>query len=121
MNINIFVLSFSLCDPIDSGHTKKVDISNLYETLAGYLAEIVQYNKDNRNESHYTIDTVCDILVDQKRGAPVDRLAAVSNMMLTSSKEKCLDYRYTKMIDELRNITWKEQKIMGGKDKNNIY
>ena len=107
----------SLCDPIDSGHTKKTDIANLYETLAGNLAEIVQYNKDNRNGSNYTIDTVCNILVDQKRGTPVDRFAEVSNLMLTVSKEKCLDYTYTKMVNELRNITWKEQKIMGGKYK----
>ncbi|XP_033223403.1 putative serine protease K12H4.7 [Belonocnema kinseyi] len=106
---------FNLCDPIDSGHTKKSDIANLYETLAGNLADIVQYNKDNRNSSHYTIDTVCDILVDQKRGTPVDRFAEVSNMMLTAGKEKCLDYSYTKMVNELRNITWKEQKIMGGR------
>lgn len=109
------VQKFNLCDPIDTGHTKNVDIANLYETLAGNLAEIVQYNKDNRNGSHYTIDSVCDILVDQKRGTPVDRFAEVNNLMLTASKEKCLDYSYSKMINELRNVTWKEQKIMGGR------
>ncbi|RLU19036.1 hypothetical protein DMN91_009394 [Ooceraea biroi] len=54
---------FKLCDPIDPGYTKKVDIANLYETLASNFANIVQYNKDNRRSSrtaNITIETVCD-------------------------------------------------------------
>lgn len=106
-----------LCDPIDPGHTKKVDISNLYETLASNFAGIVQYNKDNRQSSqtaNITIETICDILVDEKIGKSIDRLAYVSNMILNATKEKCLDYRYDKMIHELRNITWASEQAEGG-------
>lgn len=108
---------FRLCNPIDPGHTKKVDISNLYETLADNFAGVVQYNKDNRRSSQtakITIETVCDVLVDEKIGKPIDRLAYISNMMLNATKEKCLDYRYSKMIRELRNVTWASEQAEGG-------
>jgi len=108
---------YRLCDPIDTGYTKKRDISNLYEILASNLAGIVQYNKDNRQNSqtaNLTIETVCDILVDKKIGKPIDRFAYVSNMILNANEEKCLDYRYDKMIHELRNITWTSEQAEGG-------
>lgn len=95
-----------------------MDISNLYETLASNFADIVQYNKDNRQSSqtaNITIETVCDILVNEKIGIPIDRLAYISNMILNVTKEKCLDYRYGKMIRELRNITWASEQAEGGK------
>ena len=109
-----------MCDPIDSGHTTKNDIANLYEAIAGNFAEVVQYNKDNRNGSFITIDTICNVLVDEKVGVPVNRLAQVSNMILKKNGEKCLDYKYTKMIEELRNVTWAEQNKDGGKTENFI-
>lgn len=111
------IIFHRLCDPIDPGHTKRVDISNLYETLASNFAGIVQYNKDNRQSSetaNITIETVCDILVDEKLGKSIDRLAYVSNMILNATKEKCLDYRYDKMIHELRNVTWASEQAEGG-------
>lgn len=57
-----------MCDPLDK-HKQK-DISNLYETLAGNFADIVQYNKDNRfyeNPERYsvTLETLCDIMIDK--------------------------------------------------------
>ncbi|KYN21502.1 PREDICTED: putative serine protease K12H4.7 [Trachymyrmex cornetzi] len=109
---------FKLCDPIDPGHTKLVDISNLYEALASNFAGVVQYNKDNRQSSqivNITIETVCDILVDEKIGKSIDRLAYVNNMILNATKEKCLDYRYDTMIHELRNITWASEQAEGGR------
>lgn len=109
---------FKLCDPIDPGHTKKTDILNLYETLAGNVAGIVQYNKDNRPRSptrNITVDDVCNILVDETIRLPVERLALVNNMILNATKEKCLDYRYGKMIRELRNITWTSEQAEGGR------
>ncbi|XP_015116043.1 putative serine protease K12H4.7 [Diachasma alloeum] len=109
---------FKLCDQIDPSNTKKNDISNLYENLASNFAEVVQYNKDNRDNSKFgniTIDTVCNILVDQKPGLAVDRLAEVSNMMLNASGDKCFDYLYSKMLDEMRNVSWKAEMSEGGR------
>ncbi|KAJ8664614.1 hypothetical protein QAD02_006276 [Eretmocerus hayati] len=106
---------FKFCDRIDSGKTTQNDIANLYETLASNFADVVQYNKDNRKDSTITIDMVCDVLVDEKKGVPVNRLAEVSNMLLKKNNETCLDYKYDKMIKELRNITWAEQSNAGGR------
>lgn len=89
----------------------------MYEILADNIASIVQYNKDNRQESrsaNITIDTICDILVDDKLGRAVDRYAYVSNMVLNATKEKCLDYRYVNMIHSLRNTSWTSELAEGG-------
>lgn len=45
-------------------------MANLFETLAGNFADIVQYNKDNRfysssERSSITLETLCDIMVDE--------------------------------------------------------
>lgn len=65
---------FRLCDPIDIDNKK--DIANLFETLAGNFAEIVQYNKDNRlyqnpERSSITLENLCDIMVDKSLPIPV--------------------------------------------------
>ncbi|XP_006613615.1 putative serine protease K12H4.7 [Apis dorsata] len=109
---------FVLCDPIDSGYTKRSDISNLYETIASNFAGIVQYNKDNRNNSamaNLTIESACDILMNDSLGIAIDRLAILSTKILNASKEKCLDYIYSKMIHKLRNVTWASEEAEGGR------
>ncbi|XP_031831625.1 putative serine protease K12H4.7 [Nomia melanderi] len=109
---------FSLCDPIDSGHTTRKDISNLYETLASNFAGIVQYNKDNRNNSamaNMTIDSSCDILTNESLGIAITRLAFLSNKILNATKEKCLDYMYNKMVHKLRNVSWVSEEAEGGR------
>lgn len=35
-------------------------------------------------------------------------------MLLNATKQKCLDYRYSKMIRELRNVTWTSEQAEGG-------
>lgn len=85
--------------------------------MASNFAGIVQYNKDNRQSSqtaNITIETVCDVLVDEKIGKSIDRLAYVNDIILNATKEKCLDYRYAKMIHELRNVTWASEQAEGG-------
>ncbi|EZA47726.1 Putative serine protease K12H4.7 [Ooceraea biroi] len=107
---------FNLCDPIDS--KKKVDVANLYETLAGNLANIVQYNKDNRQNSrtaNITIKTICDVMMDKKIAMPVNRLTYVNDMLLAATEQKCLDYRYDKMIHELRNVSWASEQAEGAR------
>lgn len=58
-----FTEKFKLCDPVEKSIKNNLDISNLYETLSGNFAGVVQYNKDNRRGknarlSKITIDTV---------------------------------------------------------------
>lgn len=84
---------FKLCAPINV--TIANDVANLYESLAGNFAGVVQYNKDNRKSSkssHITIDTVCDVMANDLMGAAIDRYAAVSNMLLDATNQTCFDY-----------------------------
>lgn len=62
------MLFFRLCDPLNIN--TKNDVENLFETLAGNFADIVQYNKDNRlyenpERSLVTLETLCDIMVNK--------------------------------------------------------
>ncbi|KOC65159.1 Putative serine protease K12H4.7 [Habropoda laboriosa] len=82
------------------------------------LAGIVQYNKDNRNNTamaNLTIESTCDILTNQKLGIAIDRLAFLSNKILNASEKKCLDYMYNKMVHELRDVTWTSEEAEGGR------
>ncbi|XP_065349861.1 putative serine protease K12H4.7 [Cloeon dipterum] len=99
---------FNLCDSVVD--SSKNDISNLYETLAGNFAGVVQYNKDNRQfegaiGANITIDVVCDIMTKSSIGSAVTRYAAVNDLLMKTYDQKCLDYKYENMINEFRNET----------------
>ncbi|XP_025835143.1 putative serine protease F56F10.1 [Agrilus planipennis] len=111
---------FKLCDPVEKSIDNKNDISNLFETLAGNFAGVVQYNKDNRLSKNktgpnITIDTVCAIMVNDSVGPPVDRLAAVNELILRTSNQSCLDYKYDKMVQQMRNVSWDSEVSEGGR------
>lgn len=77
---SFLVLKFSvvsrLCDPIKADNNN--DVANLLESLAGNFAGVVQYNKDNRafregSDVNITIDTLCDIMINESLGTPMIR------------------------------------------------
>lgn len=108
---------FKLCDPIDQNMKNSNDVSNLFETLAGNFAGVVQYNKDNRigkGKSNITIDTLCNIMDNDTLGQPIDRLAAVNSLILDAYNQSCLDYKYDKMITQYRNVSWDSETSEGG-------
>ncbi|XP_054258619.1 putative serine protease K12H4.7 [Macrosteles quadrilineatus] len=97
---------FRLCSPIDINNMN--DVANLLEALAENFAGVVQYNKDNRmsDTAHITIDTLCDIMVNESLGTPVIRYAAVNSLLLETNYESCLDYTYENYLKEIKNTTW---------------
>lgn len=102
---------FKLCTPLNISNTK--DVSSFVESLADNFAGVVQYNKDNRDGSkNITIDTLCEIMEDENL-KPVSRYAAVNYLMLKKSNETCLDYKYDKMIAEMKNTSW-DSEVAGG-------
>lgn len=110
---------FKLCDPIQNSVNNQKDISNFYETIADNFAGVVQYNEDNRVGSpagaNITIKVVCDVMVNQTIGPPVNRLAKVNELLLSAYDQKCLDYHYDKMVDMLRNTSWESEDAEGGR------
>lgn len=99
---------FKLCDSIDV--LEKNDVSNLYESLAGNIAGVAQYNGDNRQFEggtfNLTLNTVCDIMVNESLGTPVKRYSLVNEKILEAYNKKCLDYKYDKLITDLGQVDW---------------
>lgn len=54
-------------------------------------------------------------MVNETLGAPVSRLAEVNKMMLKVDNETCLDFKYDKMIDEMKNVSWDAESSEGGR------
>ncbi|XP_019872170.1 putative serine protease K12H4.7 [Aethina tumida] len=110
---------FKLCDPVEKSIDNQKDIANLFESLAGNFANVAQYNKDNRigknKAGKITIDMLCDIMTNQSIGPQVHRLAEVNSVLLEAYDQKCLDYKYDNMINELRNISWAGEQAEGGR------
>nr|CAH7720380.1 unnamed protein product [Callosobruchus chinensis] len=109
---------FVLCDSIAGSTNSSEDIANLFETLNGRFADIAQYNKDNRMSkvpNNITLDTLCDIMVNDKLGPEVNRLAAVNDLMMKRYNQTCLDYKYDKMIKDMRNVSWSSEVAEGGR------
>lgn len=109
---------FKLCDEMEMQN--KDDMSNLYESLAGNFAGVVQYNKDNRHDTvspelKVTIDSVCDIMLNKSQGSEIMRLAAVNSLILKKTNETCLDFKYDKMIQKLRSTSWDSEMAEGGR------
>ncbi|XP_001949662.1 putative serine protease K12H4.7 [Acyrthosiphon pisum] len=109
---------FKLCDPLDIN--TKNDVANLFETLAGNFADIVQYNKDNRfyenfERSLVTLETLCDVMVNKSKTTPLDRYADVNSKLLSINNLTCTQHVYTKMIDSYLNTSWNSDSAAGGR------
>ncbi|KAJ2954280.1 hypothetical protein O0L34_g2531 [Tuta absoluta] len=103
---------YRVCKPFADAN--KNDMKTFYNAIADGFADLVQYNKDNRigadeKYKNLTIDTVCKMMNDKTGKMPAyKKLAKFNSINLEKSKEKCLDYSYQNMIDELRNTSYGE-------------
>ncbi|TDG53132.1 hypothetical protein AWZ03_000675 [Drosophila navojoa] len=104
---------FKTCTPLKDSIENKLDIANLFENIASNFAGVVQYNKDNSPHAKITIDQVCDVMLNTTMGPPVTRLGAVNDLLLKQSKTNCLDYKYDKMIAEMKNVSWDSEVAKG--------
>lgn len=104
---------FMTCVPLEKSISNELDISNFFEALASNFAGVVQYNKDYSPHATVTIDQICDIMVDQSIGPQVKRLAEVNKLLLKQGNQTCLDYKYDKMIEEMKNTSWESEVASG--------
>uniref|UniRef100_A0A1B6IAX2 Serine protease K12H4.7 n=1 Tax=Homalodisca liturata TaxID=320908 RepID=A0A1B6IAX2_9HEMI len=106
---------FKLCDPIDT--TNQNDVWNLLESLADNFAVIVQYNNEGLP---YSINTLCDIMTNKTMGSPLMRYAFVNKILLNLFGETCVDYKYNKMIEQLKETNWTSESVSSG-DRTWVY
>lgn len=110
---------FKTCTPFDGTDSK--NISNIMESLIGNFEDIIQYNKDNRAfegavTANITITELCQIMTDSTtKGTPIEKFAKVNAFMLEATDEKCLDYSYDAMIEEMSETSWKSAAGVGGR------
>ncbi|XP_032887024.1 putative serine protease K12H4.7 [Amblyraja radiata] len=102
-------LDFQLCEPLEI--KSKMDSAYLLETLAGNFMDVVQYNKDNRvfedpKGTNITVEVVCTIMENSSLGIPYKRYAKVSQLLLDTYEEKCLDASYSKFLSDMLNTSW---------------
>ncbi|XP_030372070.1 putative serine protease F56F10.1 [Scaptodrosophila lebanonensis] len=104
---------FRTCTPIKDSIENQLDISNFFENLAGNFAGVVQYNKDNSPHANLTIDDICDVMLNSTVGPPVTRLGIINEMLLQQSNATCLDYKYDKMVADMKNVSWDSEAAKG--------
>ncbi|KAH8286034.1 hypothetical protein KR054_001569 [Drosophila jambulina] len=104
---------FKTCTPIKDSIDNQLDIASFFENLAGNFAGVVQYNKDNSPHATITIDDICDVMLNTTVGPPVTRLGLVNTMLLKESNTTCLDYKYVKMVADMKNVSWDSETAQG--------
>lgn len=101
----------SLCDPVQTAVLRQKDISNLLQNLAGQFAFVVQYNS---TMSLMDINQMCSIMTNSTIGSALDRFAKANQLVLDSQRSPCLDYKYDKMLEAIKDFSWKSDAAHGG-------
>merc|ERR1719370_1886660 len=91
---------FKLCSTLDGLNI--MDVRSFMELLIDNLAGIVQYNGRYPED----IFSICAVMTDESLGDPVDRLAAVNEIMMEMSGEECVDHTYNTFLGDLTNTDW---------------
>ena len=99
--------AFRLCSAFDG--TSALDGNNLMQTLADRIEYVVQYNEDNRafsghKDANITIATVCELMNDESIGVPIERLAALNDLVMSINDETCIEHRYQALIDKMTDL-----------------
>lgn len=68
----------------------------------------------------FFLNQVCKIMTNTSIGPQIDRLAAVNSLLLTD-KKKCFDYKYEKLISEMKNTSWDSEEAEGGNECNLMF
>ncbi|XP_066140966.1 putative serine protease K12H4.7 [Euwallacea fornicatus] len=91
---------FSLCSFIELSEGNEKDLSSFFETLASSnFAYIVQYS----GLISISINDVCNVMIDESIGTPLQRLAQVNSLMLQYFSQNCTSYNYEKMVTYYQN------------------
>jgi len=94
---------FQTCKPLNT-----FDDEYFQQSLADNIAEVVQYNRDNRNfedkKPTMTISEVCSRMKDHS--CPLQSYAAINNLILEVNGVKCFDASYAKYLEDMTSSSW---------------
>jgi len=91
---------FKLCNQFDGFNN--LDVISFMELLIDHLAGIVQYNGFYDED----IFSICAIMTDQSIEDPVDRLAALNDVMLESDGYECYNHEYSSFRDSILDVNF---------------
>jgi len=57
------------------------------------------------------------MMTDKSVGDELERYAAVNELILKTYSQECLDYKYSKIIDSLRQTDWNSSASEGGNNR----
>merc|ERR1719167_807465 len=91
---------FKLCTDLDGSNI--LDVMSFMKLLIDNLAGIVQYNGRFSED----IFSICEVMTDESIGEPINRLAAVNDIMLGLNQEECVDHEYESFLSLLTETSW---------------
>ncbi|XP_060655457.1 putative serine protease K12H4.7 [Drosophila nasuta] len=92
---------FKTCTPLKDSIQNPLDITNFFYKLAEHFASVVQYNP-----MLIPISEICDSMVYNRIDTLVTRLSKINNLLLNVTQTTCLDYKYDKMISDIKDVSW---------------
>lgn len=94
------------------------DVALLAGTLAGNFMGIVQYNGDNTGfegrPNNITITDLCNIMANTSLGTPLERYAAVNELLLQSSGEEVVSANFSATVEFMKQVSWDSPAVMFG-------
>uniref|UniRef100_A0A6P7GPI4 Serine protease F56F10.1 n=1 Tax=Diabrotica virgifera virgifera TaxID=50390 RepID=A0A6P7GPI4_DIAVI len=109
---------FNLCEDISEHVNNSLFMSNFFMNLAENFAGVVQYNNDNSagiKKKNLTVDRLCNVLLDESTGLEINRLAAVTKLILDADGNSCFDYNYNNMVDSMKEVSWDSDAAYGSR------
>ena len=64
--------------------------------------------------TNITIATLCGVMDKNTSRSALQRYADVNGLILLTYKEKCQDFSYRGMVDDLRKVDWQSDAAEGG-------
>eukprot|EP00124_Ichthyophonus_hoferi_P004826 Ihof_evm1s589 gene=Ihof_evmTU1s589 len=101
-----------LCAPIrESSKFISDQVGRIMSDVADFIEGTVQYSGDNRDGSVASMQDICDVMANTSYSA-LHQLGKLSDWMLDTKNESCVDTSYDTMVEGLRNAS-----IMAGPDR----
>ncbi|XP_019768322.1 putative serine protease K12H4.7 [Dendroctonus ponderosae] len=96
---------FKLCDSIQASEGNDKDLTTLFQILTDSIfAHVVQYHR--RPSATISINTICEIMVNDTAGATkLKRLAEVNALLLENAGSNCRDFKYANLVAGWSNTT----------------
>ena len=94
---------------VSSSIQNQDDVALVADTLVGNFAECVQYNRDNIFP--FTIDDLCDVMVNASLGSPLERYAAVNDDF---NFDLPIDANFSAQVEEMRGTSWNSSAVDEG-------